>query len=234
MADVNRILIADDHALFRSGLSLLLQRLFDGVDIVEARDLTSTLEAITDSPAFELVLLDLAMPGMKSWDGITSVREHADGAAVVMLSAHEDPAAIRASIEAGASGYLLKSFTEDSLRHALALILSGETYVPSSALFTGSGAAVGRDGSASQTPSHNPSDPLRSLTKRQYDVLMLVMRGHSNKAIARELGVYESTVKAHIQVILQKLHAENRTHAAMIAREWAGAGLPTEEPRAEV
>ena len=228
MADVDRILIADDHALFRSGLNLLLHRLYDGIDVVEACDVAQTLDALEAGPPVDLVLLDLSMPGMNTWDGLDAVREKAGAAPVVMLSAHQDAAAIRASIEAGASGYLLKSFTEDSLRHALALILAGETYVPSSALFQSENGGPERTASGPPVGNADPANPLATLTKRQHDVLMLVMRGYSNKAIARELGVYESTVKAHIQVVLQKLHAENRTHAAMIAREWAGSSTPAD------
>jgi two-component system nitrate/nitrite response regulator NarL len=229
---VSRILIADDHALFRSGLNLLLRRVFPSAEVIEAQDAASTLRALDAARPVDLVLLDLAMPGMETWDALDAIKAAADGAPVVMVSAHQDSASIRASIEAGASGYVLKSFTEDSLRHALALILSGQTYVPTSALFADAAAAAPMaDTAAMPGAPLDPENPLHALTKRQHDVLMLLMKGFSNKAIARTLGVYESTVKAHIQVVLQKLGAENRTHAAMIAREWASAADGGAQPR---
>ncbi len=239
VAELRRILVVDDHALFRSGLSLLLHRLFDHVEVVEARDASTALAALCDEDAFDLVLLDLAMPGMASWDGLDAVLGQAGETPVAILSAHQDPAAIRTCIEAGARGYLLKSLTEGNLRHAIALIMEGEVYVPSVALQHGgiqhgslqngvSGPiqdAQAREGAKSL----GPDNPLARLTKRQYEVAMLMALGDSNKVIARKLGVYESTVKAHVQVILQKLAATNRTHAAMILREWSEKAPPPED-----
>lgn len=122
----------------------------------------------------------------------------------------------------------MKSFSEATLKLAIGLILTGETYVPSSVLDSSD------DDLSISTPvlfSGDAATPLDSLTHRQRDVLMLVMQGQSNKLIARELGILESTVKAHIQVILQKLNADNRTHAAMIAKEFLQTpGFPDSLP----
>ncbi len=244
VAELRRILVADDHALFRSGLSLLLRRLFDHVEVVEARDASTALTALCEEDSFDLVLLDLAMPGMASWDGLDAVLGQAGETPVAILSAHQDPAAIRTCIEAGARGYLLKSLTEGNLHHAIALIMEGEVYVPSVALQHGGlphgglqhgGLQNGVSGPIQDAQAREgakslgPDNPLARLTKRQYEVAMLMALGDSNKVIARKLGVYESTVKAHVQVILQKLAATNRTHAAMILREWSEKAPPPED-----
>jgi len=230
LTSLKTILIADDHNLFRHGLKLVLKEIVGGVDILEAGDFDTVRSTLAGREPVDLVLLDLSMPGMDVNDELSALCQSLAPVPVVMLSAYHDKETVRKSIEAGARGYLLKSFTEESLRFALGLILSGEVYVPSSVL-SGNGETdvLPPKRSKASTAASGPN-PLSALTKRQHDVLMLIMQGQSNKSIARTLGVYESTVKAHIQVILQKLKADNRTHAAMIAREWtapADAGVAT-------
>lgn len=221
LANLKSIIIADDHALFRQGLGLVLKGLAKRAKIVEAADLDQAMEAMNRKAATDLILLDLAMPGMDVGAGLSAFCRSASPTPVVILSAYQDRNAIEASVQAGARGYLLKSFSEDALRFALNLILAGEVYVPSSVM----------DRSRKlDTPfvpeilADRDDKTLSTLTRRQSDVLKLIMQGQSNKMIARELGILESTVKAHIQVILQKLNADNRTHAAMIARELIGPG----------
>ena len=222
MLITDKILVADDHTLFRRGLKLVLAKLFDGVDVVEAGDCDEALAALSEHPEIDLILLDLSMPGMEGFEGLERIREQAPEASVVMLSAYKDTAGIRDSIRRGARGYLLKSFNEDSLKHALSLILSGETFVPSSIFAEGDGVAPIIAPGAEGT-EFSPDNPLSTLTKRQRDVLVLMMDGQSNKMIALNLGLLESTVKAHVKVILNKLNAANRTQAAMIG---AALGLP--------
>ncbi len=239
MADLTQlktILIADDHNLFRQGLKLVFQGLIPDVDIVEAGNMDEAADILDGEHVVDLALLDLAMPGMDLHDRLPDVCRNAAPVPVVILSAFQDQDGVRAALEAGARGYLLKAFSEESLRHALGLILSGEVYVPSSILAQPSeGGAYSAEMSveARQRPHRrvlSEGSPLSALTPRQYDVLMLIMQGQSNKEIGRTLGVYESTVKAHIQVILQKLKADNRTHAAMIAREWAPQSRSEQRP----
>lgn len=223
---MKHILIADDHTLFRRGLSLVLQNIFEGVDIIEADDADSALKQISEIQSFDLILLDLSMPGMEDLQGLEAIIEKAGKTPTAILSAHQNPQSIRMTIEKGAKGYLLKSFSEESLRHALALVMAGEVFVPSSILMSGNG----DHGDPVQVSKHSKeNNPLQSLTRRQNDVLRLIMKGQSNKIIARSLGLYESTVKAHIQVILEKLNADNRTHAAMIASEWLGNNEGSED-----
>ena len=212
-----RILIADDHTLFRRGLKLLLQRLYPGADLKEAGDATEAWHAIETSGEFDFVLLDLDMPGM---NGIESVRRFVgaqDEGAVIMLSAHGEPDKILQCVEAGVRGYIPKSVTEDVLQNALSLAAAGEVFLPTS-ITQNMARAGSRD-----TPDelqHLPCDnPLRLLTRRQCDTLRLLIEGQSNKEIARNLGLLESTVKAHIKVILKKLNVQNRTQAALVATD---------------
>lgn len=218
ITDLNRILIADDHALFRQGLKLVLEKIATDSTVFEAASIDEARHLAQQEGDFDIVLLDLSMPGMDVGDGLKSFCCELEPCPVVILSGFHEKDDVTAAIAAGARGYLLKSFSEDTLRLALELILAGEVYLPS--IILGQQQSV----SPSRMPILSPEtgfagSSLEVLTPRQRDVLMLVMEGKSNKVIARELGVLESTVKAHIQVILQKLNAENRTHAAMIARE---------------
>lgn len=208
-----RILIADDHTLFRRGLSLLLDRLYPGVELLEATDVPSALDLGQSLQDCDLVLLDLAMPGMEGLAGLERIRHAAPEARVVMLSATSDAEAVRRAIGQGACGYIPKSSTDEALRHALSLVMAGEIYVPASVL---------QEMNAPRGEAHDdlPEDsPLRRLTGRQRDTLELLVRGLSNKEIARELGLLESTVKAHLKVILKKLGAANRTQAALLATQ---------------
>ncbi|HWA45134.1 MAG TPA: response regulator transcription factor [Hypericibacter adhaerens] len=203
-----RILIVDDHTLFRRGFSLLLQRLYPETEIEEASDLADALAVVGRVPV-DLILLDLAMPGTEGFAGLEQLRDLQPGAAIVIVSAINDADRIREALERGARGYVIKTINDAALKHALSLVLSGETYVPAELLqerpLKGFAAREGAD------------NPLAHLTDRQRDVLGLLMTGQSNKEIARDLGLLESTVKAHIKVILNKLSVANRTQAAMVA-----------------
>ncbi len=215
-----RILAVDDHALFRRGLKLLLGNIFkDGV-IKGAGNVDEAITLIDALPDFDLILLDLSMPGMAGLEGLERIRAKAPDARIVMLSAYPDPDSIRGSIKRGARGYMLKSFTEEKLKLALSLIMTGETFVPSiMAADEGAGSALFGQNDES---AYDPANLLATLTPRQRDVLRLIVDGQPNRMIADNLGLKESTVKAHTKVILGKLDARNRTHAAMIA---AGLGL---------
>jgi DNA-binding NarL/FixJ family response regulator len=208
---IMRILIVDDHTLFRRGFSLLLQRLYPEAEIEEASDVAAALEVVRRA-AVDLVLLDLAMPGMEGMSGLEQLREALPSAAIVIVSAISDSDRIREALERGARGYVLKTINDAALKHALSLVMSGETYVPAELLQERSlRGLVGPGGKG------GAENPLANLTDRQRDVLGLLMTGQSNKEIARDLGLLESTVKAHIKVILNKLSVANRTQAAMVA-----------------
>lgn len=216
-----RILIADDHALFRSGLSLVLADLFPGVEVKQARDLDEALAALREGSAYDLLLLDLAMPGMGGpggdrFAGLARVSRGFPELAVVMLSAYSQPEEIARAVELGVRGYIPKGASEQVLKHAISLVLAGEIYVPPSVLSTLRQARKAAGRTETVLSSDSPG-PLEQLTPRQRDTLELIMLGQSNKEIARSLNLLESTVKAHVRVILQKLGATNRTQAARIA-----------------
>jgi DNA-binding NarL/FixJ family response regulator len=211
MEMIMRILIVDDHTLFRRGFSLLLQRLYPEAEIEEASDVAAALDVVRRT-AVDLVLLDLAMPGMEGMSGLEQLHEVLPSAAIVIVSAISDSDRIREALERGARGYVLKTINDAALKHALSLVMSGETYVPAELLQERSlRGLVGPGGKG------GAENPLANLTDRQRDVLGLLMTGQSNKEIARDLGLLESTVKAHIKVILNKLSVANRTQAAMVA-----------------
>lgn len=212
-----RVLIADDHTLVRRGMHLLLAKLYPDVEVLEAGDADSALEAATAALQLDLVLCDLAMPGMEQLKGLHALRQRLPDVPVVILSAISNPEDIVRAIEQGARGYVLKSASDDTFRHALSLVLSGEIYLPSEAFLDRQQRWIGSR--AAQNAEFAAGNPLSSLTERQRDVLTLMMTGQSNKEIARNLGLLESTVKAHVKIILSKLDAANRTQAAMIAAE---------------
>ena len=219
-----RILIVDDHRLFRAGVSLLLSNIYDGVHVSEAKDIDTALERLDDDGAFDLVLLDLAMPGMEDLDGLRRVRERIPDTPVVMLSAVEEGRDVMRAIQMGARGYILKSASEQVLQHAISLALSGETYIPAGVFLDSDGRLFAPDGGPGD--GIGSDNPLSVLTARQKEVLVCMMRGSSNKEIARDLGLLESTVKAHVKAVLKKLGAANRTQASMLGTRYGLAADP--------
>ncbi len=212
-----RIVVADDHTLFRTGLILLLHRLYGELQVQEAKDLDGVLRCL-DGGGADVVLLDLGMPGMDGLAGLDMLHRRAPGVPVVILSEITEPAEMLRAIRFGARGFIPKTASDQVLKHAIALVLSGETFVPSSAVLD-----PGRDGRA-RPPRGAAGGPPAALTGRQREVLALVAQGRSNKEIASALGLLESTVKTHMKTILSKLGATNRTQAAMLAAELGLAG----------
>lgn len=207
-----RILIADDHALLRSGLGMVLENAFPSVELLQAGDLPQTLERLGEPLQLDLILLDLKMPGMDGFEGLRQVRQLAPRTPVAILSAYSDRELISEALRAGAKGYIPKASSESVLRHAISLLTEGGTYIPPEIL--------DGDGEGTAPAKSLPEEsPLRRLTPRQLDTLTLLVEGCSNKEIARRLGVIESTVKTHVKIILRKLDVANRTQAAMLANQ---------------
>ena len=224
-----RVLIADDHPLFRDGLRHLVDQLDEKVTVVEAGTLPEAHQlASGHSNSFDLVLLDLRMPGMDGFAGIRVMKDAVPNARVVVISGFESKRNAEQALEAGASGFIPKSAAINVTLNALKLILLGEIYLPP-ALMYGPGAQENDDDADHPTaPAARTFDPtlLAPLTQRQYDVLALLGQGKSNKDIADSLGISEGTVKVHVGAILKVLGASNRTQAALMAID---AGLaPTE------
>lgn len=210
--NVMKIMVVDDHALFRQGMSMMLGELYPGSSIIEAATSDEALEAAESNPDTCLVLLDLKLESGSGLDVLERLVTMLPNAPVAVVSASEDSRDISMSYKSGAKGYIVKSSTSDTLRHALPLILSGETFIPSSAMAMLTGAKGGQQGGTGRGPG---GDNVPSLTPRQYEILQLMAEGMQNKDIAGELGMLEGTVKVHVKSILQKLGVNNRTHAVV-------------------
>jgi two-component system, NarL family, nitrate/nitrite response regulator NarL len=166
------------------------------------------LELVGTAERLDLILLDLRMPGMNGFAGLQAVRQKRPEVPVAILSGQIDPQTIREALQAGAAGYLPKTMRAAGMLHALRLILDGERYVPESALSTA--AAAGGETSGAD------------LSKRERDVIKLLLLGHTNKEIARDLQVEEVTVALHLRSIYRKLAVRNRTQAVrlLLERGW--------------
>lgn len=204
-----RVLIADDHPLYRDALQIVVAGAFADVECHESADIRGTLALLAEG-SIDLVLLDLSMPDAVGLDGLQRIRAAHPALPVIVCSADDDPRTVREALRFGAAGYLPKSSGAALTRHALGIVRSGGTYVPSEAL---------RE-AATQDPASAPrtSAEVEALTPRQERVLELMERGLSNKAIGRELGIGEITVKAHVSAILRKLGVDNRVQAVLVAR----------------
>ncbi|MBX3705720.1 MAG: response regulator transcription factor [Pseudomonadales bacterium] len=201
-----QILVVDDHPLFRAGIATVLERLDAEVRVVECPSCEDALAWLANAPVPDLLLLDLGLPGMDGLQGLARLRETAPSMPVVVLSASEDTSRIRQAFAGGAAGYIPKSAGSELIRNALRLVLDGGRYVPPNLVDS----VVPR---AAPSGSGNPA----SLTPRQHEVLVLLVRGLSNKEIATHLDLAENTVRVHVAAILRLLGARNRTEAGYAA-----------------
>lgn len=203
-----KILIADDHALFRDGLKLTLEQLDDNAQIIQADGYTQAQKILKEKAHPDLVIVDLEMPD-KDWnEGIDDLMQEAPDAHFVVMSASEDSKIIRQVMEKGISGYITKRSEPKIISAALKLILEGGTYLPPILLDGMTNNKV-----IAESKSGN-------LTARQFEVLEYISKGLSNKQIAYEMGVSEATVKLHINAMLKALNATNRTQALVNAQKF--------------
>ena len=202
-----RLLIADDHPLFRGALREAVTGLFREVDIAEAGTFEEVTELAERGGDVDLILLDLSMPGVRGFSGLMYLRAQYPSLPVVVVSANDDPAVIRRCMEFGASGFIPKTLGIDALRQAVTRVLQGEVWTPPDVDL------------ARQSDAETAAmiARLATLTPQQVRVLMMLSGGLLNKQIAYELGVSEATVKAHVSAILQKLGVESRTQAVIAA-----------------
>jgi DNA-binding NarL/FixJ family response regulator len=220
-----KILVCDDHALFREGLRGVLAELEGGAtQLLEASDGAAALALADSQPDLDLVLLDLQMPGMDGWAGLRRFRSRHPTLPVVIVSASEELADVRAALGEGASGFIPKGSTGGQLIAALRLVLSGGVYVPAAALAE----AAPDGGGIAAERARLRRERASELTPRQLEVLALVARGLTNREICGVLDIAEGTVKAHVAAIFEALGASNRTEAAVLARE-LGLRAPGEE-----
>jgi two-component system nitrate/nitrite response regulator NarL len=216
-----RIMVIDDHTLFRRGLTALLQRDPQFEVVGDAGDAGEALRRARELQP-DVILLDNHLPGVNGVDALPALHEAVPGVKVLMLTVSEDERDLSAALRGDACGYLLKTIEGDALSHAIRRAMRGESVIAEE--MTGKlvaayrGAAVPRP-SAEAGPAA-PSEPatgLDSMSPRELDILRGIARGQGNKEIARSLGIAEATVKIHVQHILRKLDVTSRVHAAVIA-----------------
>lgn len=204
------ILIADDHPLFRSALQQALTLgLGPEVRLVEAASIAELEGLLASKNDWDLVLLDLNMPGAYGFSGLVLLRGQYPQIPVVMISAQEEASVVNRSREFGASGFIPKSSPLETLQQAVRQVLDGDTWWPPLAE---EGAPVSEEAKAA-------SAGLASLTPQQFRVLTMVCEGLLNKQIAYELSVSEATVKAHVTAIFRKLGVRTRTQAALLLQQ---------------
>jgi DNA-binding NarL/FixJ family response regulator len=196
-----KILLVDDHILFRDGLKLVLKQLGDDVAISECGTCREAYIIIRESEGFDLILLDVDLPVISGMEGLQDFRELDPSAPIVFLSGSEDHNLIKKALEQGVMGYIPKTLSSEIMIQALQLILKGGRYVPDNILNTSNG----------QTQTKVV------LTARQNEILQLISQGKANKEIARTLGIADNTVRVHISAIFQILNVTNRTEAAFAA-----------------
>ncbi len=210
-----KVLIADDHLLFRDGLRRLLAQFQSDMTFVEASSFDEVSQMCDAGEDFDLILLDLGMPGWTGFGDLGRIHQRLPRALLVVVSASEQRSDLLAALENGAAGYIPKSSSAKVLMGALQLVLAGGIYVPSQAIR--GDLPVGEEAASDEPLAHSGVAGTENLTPRQREVLAHLRAGKSNKQIAHELGLTEGTVKVHVTAILRLLGVRNRTQAALTA-----------------
>ena len=204
-----KVILADDHALFRDGFALLLQQHEPNVQCHIGSSFDDALILLQTHPDADILLLDLNMPGMHGVPSVHEVQQKFPGVPVIILTAEESRSQMEALLATGAAGYIPKSSSALVMVSAIRLVMAGGIYVPPQLL--GGGLSVPPRGAAGL-------DSAAHLTERQLQVLRLLAAGKSNKIICRELNLGEGTIKVHLSAIYRALSVTNRTEAAMEAQ----------------
>ena len=195
-----KLLLADDHALFRDGIRALLTSAWPEISLIETATFRQTVDAALAHDDLDLILLDLRMPGGNHSAAIRSLIASAPNTPVIAISAYQSADLIQSVLKLGVRGFLPKSSDSGLMQRAIKQVLHGDIYVPPEAL-------------AEQQPRPDGI----ALTRRQKQVLTLLGEGLSNKEICRHLGISERTVKMHITALMEKFNACNRTQVAIMA-----------------
>ena len=219
-----RLLVVDDHTLFRRGLTALLARDARIQVIGDAADTGEALRRVEELQP-DVILLDNHLPGVRGVDALPALRDAAPQAKILMLTVSEDEADLAAALRGGAIGYLLKTIEGDALIAAILRAEQGDSVVAPEmmnkliAAYRGTPGAVSAGAASGAAPITSAAAAIASLSPRELDVLRGIVRGASNKEIARQHGIAETTVKIHVQHVLRKLEVSSRVHAAVIASE---------------
>lgn len=202
MLQPEKIIIADDHPLFRHALLETLRTSFVQTNWVEAETIASLNQSLTENSDSDLLLLDLNIPGAHGFSTLVNVRQHFPQIPVVIVSAYEDNETINKAMNFGAAGFVPKSTPVDQIRQAIQQILLGEIWTPDNFIET-------------QEQEADIAEKVASLTPQQYKILTMFAEGMLNKQIAYDLNVSEATIKAHATAIFRKLNVRNRTQAVI-------------------
>jgi len=192
------ILIADDHYLYAQGIKILLRKHVSTKKFYEAKDLATVLSQL-EKHSIDLLLLDLRMPDMEGFDGVHKIREAYPSLPVVIVTSSESRSDIKAAMDAGVQGYIMKSLEHAAMMDAFATVIAGHTFFPDINLPL--------------------SGPLEPLTRRQLEILSLINDGMGNREISTHLGITEGTVSQHVHAILTVLKVKSRSEAARILRQ---------------
>jgi DNA-binding NarL/FixJ family response regulator len=213
-----RVLIADDHALMRSGLSLLIKKIDKKIVFFETSNLAETVDRLNNVEQLDILLLDLSMPGMEGISSAKYICETWPEVPIIVISVEEGFRSIRSALSCGVMGYIPKSSTPNVTLSAIQMVLSGGIYVPPHLLLEG---LTSSQDIILEASGAEPNERVRrrkkffGLTSRQEDVLNLLSYGKSNKNIASQLGLMPGTVKMHIARIFKILSVSNRTEAVI-------------------
>lgn len=205
-----KVIVADDHPLFREALSLALRQALGDVVIAQAGNMDELQQASAEHDSVDLVLLDLHMPGVQGFSALVYLRAHHPELPVCLVSANNNAVVIQRALDHGAAAFIHKSASVEEIRRALETVLAGDIWHPSDSDVSGSGA-----------DELDVAERLSDLTPQQFRVLMMLADGLLNKQIAYELGISEATVKAHMTAIFRKLEVSNRTQAVLLLNKLA-------------
>ena len=208
-----KILLIDDHVLIRQAMHGVLRKLKRDAVVLEATNSAEAMARLAENPDVELILLDLTLPDRDGFAVLTDLRERYVDAAIVVLSAEQNPETVRRALEFGARGYIPKSAKADVIINALRLVISGGIYIPPEILSGGLSAPPQARYAAAENALASPQ--AAGLTERQIQVLALIMQGKNNKTICRLLDLAEPTVKNHVTAILRALDVSSRTEAVI-------------------
>ena len=203
---INKIIIADDHPLFRSALTSGVSMEFEQCEIIEVDSCSSLRESVGKHDDCDLILLDLCMPGVHGFSGLIFLRAQYPDIPVVIISGTEDVETVRQAIDYGAAGYIIKSSSLLEIVKALKMVLDGGLYLPSDMV---------EDVKKAKPEKDEFAICLGNLTPKQFTVLSYMAEGMLNKQIAAQIQVSEATVKAHVTAILNKLNVSSRTQAVI-------------------
>ena len=212
-----KALIADDHSLYRTGLAMLLHDRLGVSDVIEATGFDDALDRLADTPGITLALFDLSMPGMGGPESLRVIKDTYPDLRLAVVSGSEERDYVLKAISIGINGYVPKSLCEEDIAAALQQVVAGHIYIPK--FMTSSARPTPDNHSEPANATVAPELPrLDDLTPRQRDVLACILRGRSNKEVARDLNIAEGTVKIHLAALFTVFGARNRTELATRAQ----------------